>query len=254
MELGLAGRKAVVTGAGDGIGLAVVRALTAEGAQVLGGARTVGAELLAITPHTMRVDLATPDGPAELVGHALELFGGLDILVNNVGGGIRMSSGFLDVDDETWQRALDLNFFSTIRATRAALPSLIGRKGTIVNIGSVNARQAEVKLAHYSAAKAALVNLGKALAQEFGPRGVRVNTISPGPVRTRVWTSAALAEVTGMAPAEFVAQVPKAMGMATGRMIETGEVAALVVLLASDRIPSVVGAEYLIDAGMCKST
>lgn len=254
MELGLAGRKAVVTGAGDGIGLAIVQALTAEGSDVLGGARTVSPGLRAATPHTMQVDLSTPDGPAALLGHALKLFGGLDILVNNVGGGIRMSAGFLDVDDETWQRALDLNFFSTVRAIRAALPSLVERKGTIINIGSVNARQADPKLAHYSAAKAALVNLGKALGQEFGPRGVRVNTISPGPVRTRVWTSAALAEVTGMAPDEFVATVPGAMGLVTGRMIETGEVAALAVLLVSDRIPSVVGTEYLIDAGMCKTT
>ncbi|MFE0021539.1 SDR family NAD(P)-dependent oxidoreductase [Amycolatopsis sp. NPDC059021] len=252
MNLGLSGKTAVVTGAGHGIGLAVVRALTAEGVQVLGGTRTMSGELEAATPHVVLADLATPDGPATLIRHALDRFGGVDLLVNNVGGGVKMASGFLDTDDETWQRAVELNLFSAVRATRAALPSLIERRGAIVNIGSVNARLPDPHLVHYSAAKAALAGLGKALAAEFGPRGVRVNTVSPGPVRTRIWTSPALAESLGTTPEEFVAKVPEMMGLTTGRMVEAEEVAAMVVLLLSGAVPSAVGADFAIDAGMAK--
>jgi NAD(P)-dependent dehydrogenase (short-subunit alcohol dehydrogenase family) len=253
MTFDLSGKKAVVTGAGAGIGLAVVQALASANADVLGGARTIGPQLLAVTPHTFEVDLATATGPRLLVEHALAAFGGIDILVNNVGGGVMRAAGFLDVDDDVWQHTFELNVFSTIRATRAALPSLVERKGAIINIGSVNARLADPHLVHYSAAKAALANLGKALSEEFGPRGVRVNTISPGPVRTRIWIQPEIARQAGMTPEEFIAAVPKMAGLSTGMMVEPCEVAALVMLLASDAVPSITGSDYTIDGGMIKS-
>lgn len=253
MEFDLSGKKAVVTGAGNGIGLAVTEALAAAGADVFGGARTITEALVAATPHVFKVDLATPAGPRLLVERALSDFGGIDILVNNVGGGVKMASGFLDIEDDTWQRALELNLFSTIRAIRAALPSLLARKGAIINIGSVNARLADPRLAHYSAAKAAIVNLGKSLSAEFSPHGVRVNTVSPGPVRTRIWSNPDIARQLGLSPEEFLAAVPKMAGLSTGRMIEPCEVAALVLLLASGTVPSITGADYSIDAGMMKS-
>ncbi|WP_131737013.1 SDR family NAD(P)-dependent oxidoreductase [Actinomadura roseirufa] len=252
MELELSGKKAVVTGAGAGIGLAVAEALTAAGAQVFGGARTVGPELRAAAKHTLEIDLATPDGPARLVAAALAEFGEIDLLVNNVGGGVSWAASFLDIDDDVWRRSFELNLFTTVRACRAALPSLVARRGAIVNIGSANGRLADPQLAHYSAAKAALTNLGKALSAEFAPKGVRINTISPGPVRTRIWTRPALAKQAGMTPEEFVDSVPAKVGLATGAMVEPTEIAALVVLLASGRIPSVTGADLSIDAGLLK--
>lgn len=252
MKLELSGKNAVVTGAGQGIGLAVVEALVEAGAQVYGGARTVGPELRAATKHTMEIDLATPEGPRLLVESAIEEFGAIDILVNNVGGGVSWAASFLDIDDDVWQRTFELNLFTTVRASRAALPSLVERNGSIINIGSANSRLADPQLAHYSAAKAALTNLGKALSAEFSSQGVRVNTISPGPVRTRIWTKPELARQAGMSPEEFVASVPGKVGLTTGALVEPSEIAALVVLLASGRVRSVTGADLSIDAGLLK--
>ncbi|WP_430790390.1 SDR family NAD(P)-dependent oxidoreductase [Actinoplanes sp. G11-F43] len=250
MRFDLTGKKAVVTGAGAGIGLAVTRALAGAGADVLGGARTVSPELKEATPYTMTVDLLTDDGPARLVDRALEEFGGVDILVNNVGGGVKLAAGFLDIDDDVWRHTFDLNVLTTVRACRAALPSLVGRDGAIVNIGSMNAEMADPRLAHYSAAKAAVSIIGKALAAEFTPQGVRVNTILPGPVKTRLWTNPAIAAKAGMTPEEFLDLVPKMSGLATGKLIDPEEIAAMVVLLASGQVRSITGTDLLIDAGM----
>lgn len=253
LDLDLSGRTAVVTGAGSGIGLASVRALAAAGAQVFGGSRTLNEELRAATPHALEVDLATEKGPALLVERALAEFGGLDILVNVVGGGVKWATGFLDIEDDVWRRTFEVNLFSTVRATRAALPSLIERKGAIVNIGSVSARLADPHLAHYAAAKAAVVNLGKALSAEFSPLGVSVNTVSPGPTRTRIWSNPEMAAKLGMTAEEFLASVPEMNGLTTGALIEPDEVAALVALLASGAVRSVTGSEFTIDAGMLKT-
>jgi NAD(P)-dependent dehydrogenase (short-subunit alcohol dehydrogenase family) len=253
MDLELKGKRAVVTGASRGIGLSIAQALAAEGVQVFGGARTISAELADATSHTLEVDLTTPDGPAELVNRALEQFGGLDILVNNVGGRTVSANGFLDLDEDGWQKGFTLNFFSAVRAIRAALPSLIENKGAIINIGSANGRLAVPRLVEYSAAKAALTNLTKSLSEEFGPQGVRVNTISPGPVLTETWNSPRRAERMGMSVEQLVAAVPKWMALTTGTIIDPEEVAAIVLLLASNKVPNVVGSDWLIDAGMLKS-
>lgn len=252
MRFDLTGRTAVVTGAGSGIGLACVRALTEAGARVLGGSRTVSPDLRAATPYTRTVDLATEDGARTLITHALSEFGGIDILVNNVGGGVKLAAGFLDIDDDTWREAFGLNVLTAIRTTREALPSLVERRGAVINIGSINATLADPRLGHYSAAKAALASVGKSLAAEFTPKGVRVNTISPGPVRTRVWTNPQTARSAGLTPEEFIEAVPKMTGLATGRIIEPEEVATLVVLLASGKVPSITGSDYTIDAGMTR--
>ncbi|MDH6129139.1 SDR family oxidoreductase [Kitasatospora sp. GP82] len=252
MQFDLTGRKAVVTGAGSGIGLACVRALAAAGAQVLGGSRTVGPELLAATPHTLTVDLVTEEGAQTLVKHALAEFGGIDILVNNVGGGVKLAAGFLDIDDDTWREAFELNVLTAIRTTRQALPSLVERQGAVINIGSINATLADPRLGHYSAAKAALATVGKSLSAEYSPKGVRINTISPGPVRTRVWTNPETARSAGLTPEEFIEAVPRMTGLSTGRIIEPEEVATLVVLLASGKVPSITGSDYSIDAGMSR--
>jgi NAD(P)-dependent dehydrogenase (short-subunit alcohol dehydrogenase family) len=258
MDLDLAGRTAVVTGASRGIGLEIVRALGAEGVTVVAAARTPTDELRALADHVVAVDLALAGGPEELIATALADAGGIDLLVNNVGGNPAPFDGFLSVTDEHWDHVLELNLMSTVRATRAALPSLIERRGAIVNVASTNARLAQPVVVAYAAAKAALVNLGKALAEEFGPQGVRVNTISPGPTLTSLWTAddsagAAMAAAMGLTQQQLIEQLPGMVGMTNGAMTDPREVAALVLLLASGAAPSMRGAELIIDGGLLKT-
>ena len=259
MDLQLEDKTALVTGASRGIGLAVVERLVEEGVRVVAAARTGTAELGRTGAHVVQVDLASPDGPERLVEAALQEFGELDLLVNNVGGGDGdVAAGFLDVDDEVWQQLYGVNLFAAVKTTRAALPSLLRQRGAIVNISSNGARIPSAGPVAYTTAKAALTALGKALAEEFGPQGVRVNTVSPGPVRTALWESpegygGQLARKLGVPHEQLLAALPQQTGMLTGRLIEPGEVADLVVQLCSPRAASIVGADYLIDGGIAKS-
>ena len=258
MDMHLAGKIAVVTGASKGIGLAVVQALAAEGVQVMAGARAMSAELSQLVAsarvHFVSVDLGTPDDPARLVAEAVTTFGGLDILINNVGAIRPRLAGFLAVTDDDWLWGLNINFLAAVRTTRAALPHLLERgAGTIVTVSSVNAFLPDPTIIDYTAAKAALSNFSKALSKEVGPKGIRVNTVSPGPVTTALWlgeggVAATIAQTTG-GEADAVAQ-QVAQGTVTGRFTHPDEVADLVVLLASDRAGNVTGADFVIDGGL----
>ncbi|WP_049570093.1 SDR family NAD(P)-dependent oxidoreductase [Nonomuraea sp. SBT364] len=261
MDLRLTGKTAVVTGAGRGIGLAIVKALREEGMTVVAGARTLTPELKETGASGVSVDLSTPDGPGELVERALAELGEIDLLVNNVGGGDGgegQTGGFLGFSEEHWRLTHDLNFLSAVRATRAALPSLLRGRGAVVNVSSNGARMPHAGPVTYTTAKAALTAWSKALAEEFGPQGVRVNTISPGPVLTSMWQApdgygAALAGAFGVAHEELLAALPATMGMTTGRFVTPAEVAALVAYLASPHAASVSGADYVIDGGATKT-
>jgi NAD(P)-dependent dehydrogenase (short-subunit alcohol dehydrogenase family) len=255
MELGLAGRTAVVTGASRGIGLAVTRGLAAQGAKVVAGARRSSAELDRLahdgSVRVLEVDLADPAGPARLIALAGE---GPDILVNNVGSAPARTGGFLGISDEDWQATLDLNLMAAVRATRSALPAMLAAgHGSIVTICSVNASLPDPAVLDYSAAKAALAGFCKALSKEVGPRGVRVNTVSPGPVATDLWlgdhgVAQAVSQATGARPEDVASQA--AQGSVTGRFSRPEEVADLVLLLASDRTANVTGADFRIDGGL----
>lgn len=259
MDLGLNGRTAIVTGASRGIGLAIVRRLITEGVEVIGAARTITEQLRETGAATVAVDLGTSTGAAELVTQALETLGGIDILVNNVGGAeFNATKGFLDIDDETWQRTLDINLLSAIRVTRAALPSLIERHGTVINMSSIVGRAPGAATTDYGVAKAALTALSKSLAEQFGPQGVRVNTISPGPVRTAFWESpdgpgGKIAAANGIAIEDFLPQLPATIGMTTGKLIEADEIASQVAFLASDHARSILGTDLSIDGGALKT-
>lgn len=259
MDLHLNGKTALVTGASRGIGLAVVRALTAEGVRVVAAARTPTPELAATGAVPTAVDLSGPAGAERLVGEAAAELGGIDILVNNVGGGDGdLTGGFLDLTDEQWAEVVDLNFFATVRVTRAALPALLDARGAIVNVSSIGARVPHDGPVPYTTAKAALTAFGKALAHEFGPRGVRVNTVSPGPVRTAMWESptgygAQLAASLGIPHAHLLAGLPTAAGMVTDRLVEPEEVATLVTYLASPLAASTTGADHRVDGGAVKT-
>ena len=138
------------------------------------------------------VDLMAEDGPALLVHKAVDEHGRLDVLVNNVGAVRIRVGGFLATSDEEFEWALRMNFFTGLPSTRAALPTMVTQgSGSIINIASVNSfYQPDAATIDYGAAKAAVVNLSKSLSQEFGPRGIRVNCVSPGPVSTDLWLGA----------------------------------------------------------------
>jgi NAD(P)-dependent dehydrogenase (short-subunit alcohol dehydrogenase family) len=157
MDLHLSGKAALVTGASKGIGLAVTRALLDEGVAVVAAARSVNgdlAKLAADAPvHPLEADLSTPDGPSYLVDQALSRLGGLDILVNNVGAVRPRPGGFASVTDDDWLTTLTINFLSAVRTTRAALPHLLDRTGTIVTVCSVNAILPDPLVIDYSAAR-----------------------------------------------------------------------------------------------------
>jgi NAD(P)-dependent dehydrogenase (short-subunit alcohol dehydrogenase family) len=266
MNLELHGQVAVVTGASKGIGLAVTRTLMAEGAHVVAASRRTAPELDALAGANLihvPADLMDADGPAHVIRRAVEAFGGLDILVNNAGGpppGVVLPRGaFLDGTDEHWRAIYELNLFSAVRATRAALPHLLERgRGSIVNISSVLARQPSPINGEYSTAKAALSALTKALSEEFGPRGVRVNTVSPGVVRTPWWTDEGgvadmFAQQAGSDRNTVLdTMVPEMLRLATGRFVEPQEIADVVALLASPKSGSTTGAEFIVDGGLLK--
>jgi NAD(P)-dependent dehydrogenase (short-subunit alcohol dehydrogenase family) len=258
MDLGLDGQVAVVTGASKGIGLAVVRTLVAEGVQVVAGARSAGAldGLDAVT--AVEVDLGRPGGPESLVARAVERHGRVDVLVNNVGRVQLRLDGFLATTDDDFEASLQLNFLAAVRATRAAVADMLPRgAGAIVNVASVNAFfHPDGLVIDYGAAKAALLNSAKALSQELGPKGIRINCVSPGPVSTDLWlgddgVAAGIGRAAGVDPAEVRAQATA--GIATGRFTTAEEVATLVALLASPRTANVTGADFVIDGGLVKT-
>jgi NAD(P)-dependent dehydrogenase (short-subunit alcohol dehydrogenase family) len=259
MDLQLTGKVAVVTGANKGIGLAITKALVAEGARVVAGSLSTE-NLDGLDGVTaVSVDLLGEDGPALLVRNAIDVHGRLDVLVNNVGAVRIRVDGFLATRDQEFEWALQMNFFTGLRATRAALGPMLERgSGSIVNIASVNSFfQPDAATVDYGVAKAAVVNLSKSLSQEFGPKGIRVNCVSPGQVSTDLWlgehgVAATFADATGV-DADTIRTAATA-GIATGRFSTPEEVATLVTMLASDLTANVTGVNYVVDGGLIKTT
>jgi NAD(P)-dependent dehydrogenase (short-subunit alcohol dehydrogenase family) len=250
----LQGRTAVVTGASKGIGLAVAQALVEAGAKVAAVARTSsdGLDALVRTGSTrwVQLDLTEPGSAEQLVAAVGPR---IDVLVNNVGSAPARPGGFLSVTDAQWRQTVELNLFAAVSVTRAVLPGMLeAGRGAIVNVGSVNAELPDPTVIDYSAAKAALVNFSKALSKEFGPRGVRVNSVSPGPVETDLWlggggVAETVSAAAGLRPEDVMAQAAGAT--VSGRFSRASEVADLVVFLAGDRAANILGSDVRIDGG-----
>ncbi|MFC5834312.1 SDR family NAD(P)-dependent oxidoreductase [Nonomuraea insulae] len=259
MDLQLSGRVAIVTGASKGIGLAIAQTLVDEGVHVVAASRTAPD---AKVTH-VAVDLMDPDAPAQVVARAVEEFGGVDILVNNAGGpppGTTLPRfGFMTPDDADWRAMFEFNLFAAVRMIRAAVPHMLERGGSsIVNVSSTMAKQPGAMNVDYGAAKAAVLAVGKSLSEEYGPQGIRVNTVSPGAVLTDWWTkdggaAEVMAGVTGSDKDSVIAEVaPAMMKLTTGRLVHPQEIADAVALLVSPRSGSTTGAEFVIDGGQLK--
>ncbi|WP_433258075.1 SDR family NAD(P)-dependent oxidoreductase [Streptosporangium sp. CA-135522] len=253
MDLDLTGKTAVVTAASGGIGGAVVRTLIAEGVKVLGADRTVTAQLRETGALTVEADLLTPEGVEELRRVAGGELGGVDLLVNGVGGLAGLDLGALpDIDDATWQRAFELNFFSNVRITRALLPSL---REAVVNVSTSVAHWPASGPHWYGTSKAAVTALSKGLADELGPRGIRVNTVSPALIRTPLWDEYGprVSQARGGDFQQLMTDLPEQINVTLGRWGTPQEVANLIVFLGSPAASYITGSDYVIDGGLLKT-
>ncbi len=258
MDLGLRGKAAIVTGGSRGLGRAIAFELAREGCRVCLCARNkealeaAAAEARALGPQAVPVvaDVTTEAGVQAVVDAALAAFGGIDVLVNNVGGSTGTS--FLETAVEEWQRAIDLNLTAAVRMSRLVVPHMRTRGGgAIVNIASIYGREwggAYVRRPTYIAAKAAEIAMSKVLAVELAPDGIRVNSVAPGSILFPGggWERRQREDPEGIA-AFIEADMP------LGRFGRAEEVARVVAFLASDAASLVVGACLNVDGGQSRS-
>jgi len=254
MDLGLAGKVALVTGASRGIGNGIALALAAEGARLVICARTgdaLEAAAVEMRAHGAEVeaavaDVKVPEAGQQLVQRAVERFGGLDVLINNVGGSVW--TPFEEIADDEWLHVLDLSFLSAVRVSRAAVPVMAsGGGGSIVNISSIFGRETGGPVS-YNAAKAALISMTANLAREVAARQIRVNSLAPGSILFPggSWERRQKQDPEGIA--RFVEE-----NIPAGRFGAPEEVAAVAVFLASDRASWVTGACLNVDGGQSRS-
>jgi len=248
----LKGKVALVTGGTKGIGKSIADKLSACGVVVVTTARTEGKE----NPnnhHFIAADL-TQTGSAEIIAkEILEKYGKIDIIVNNVGANLSPGGGFMTLEDENWFKDWELNFMSVVRVNKALLPAMLKQKeGTIINISTGAAKQPIWEMTmSYSSAKAALNAYSKALANEVGSKGIRVNTVSPGVVRTPLMNEFVenIAQQSGSSFEDSFQNIIDTVGVPLGRMAEPEEVASIVAFLASSEAQYITGANISVDGG-----
>jgi NAD(P)-dependent dehydrogenase (short-subunit alcohol dehydrogenase family) len=252
-DLQLAGMRALVTGGGRGVGAAVVQALVDANVRVLAASRSLPSRSVENVRY-IAVDLATAEGAHQAAESVRQHLGGVDILVNVVGGSSAPAGGFAALDDSQWSKELNLNLMSAVRLDRALLPAMIAqRSGVIIHVTSIQRvlPLPDATIA-YAAAKAALSTYSKALSKEVTPKGIRVMRVAPGWIETEA--SVALAErLAAEAGTDYEGGkqlIMKALGgIPLGRPAQAREVADLIAFLVSPRAASISGAEYVIDGG-----
>jgi NAD(P)-dependent dehydrogenase (short-subunit alcohol dehydrogenase family) len=252
-DLHLGGRRALVSGGTRGVGAALVETLVQLGAHVVATGRSEPETAIKDVRYVV-ADLATAEGTRHATDAAMRELGGIDILVNVVGGSSAPGGGFAALDDAQWLRELELNLMSAVRMDRALLPAMIAQgAGVILHVTSIQRTLPlpEATMA-YAAAKAALSTYSKALSKEVTPKGVRVVRVSPGWIETEA--SVALVErVAAQAGTDYEGGRKLIMdqlgGIPLGRPAKPGEVADLIAFLVSPRAASISGAEYIIDGG-----
>lgn len=248
---GYESRGVVITGGTQGIGAAVAARLAAAGARVVVSARRAPEQPL--PAEFVQADVSTPEGVRLLAERALASLGAVDLVVHNVGGSSAPPGGVLALTDEHWRADLDANLMAAVRLDRLLVPGMLARgSGAIVHISSIQRRLPLTSTYAYAAAKAALSNYSKNLANELGPQGIRVNSVAPGFVETAAASRLIdrLADEAGGGRDEARDGLMRSLGgIPIGRPARPEEVAELVAFLGGDRAASINGAEYTIDGG-----
>ena len=260
MELGLEGRGCLVTGGTSGIGLATAQALAEAGARVAVAGRdadrgaAVAAELRQRgAPDALGVggDLSTAAGCEGAVMAASERFGGLDVLVNNVG--TAHTANWWEVDDTGWMRSFELNVLAYVRCTRSALPHLrASDQARIVNVASTSGKRPSTGMPDYSVTKAAVLSFSRLLADAHAREGILVNAVCPGPTKTPAWLApGGLADQNAERSGSDreAALAAAGAGRPLGRLAEPGEIAGVIAFLCSARASYITGAAWSADGG-----
>jgi 3-oxoacyl-[acyl-carrier protein] reductase len=256
MDLGLTGKVAVVTGSTRGLGFASAKALALEGCRLVICGRTdstlksAAEELSALgaadSVRAVRADVSTAPGVNALIQAAVESFGGVDVLVNNVG--LARGGGLLDTDEAAWQEAIDQTLMPAIRASRLAVPLMEARGGgAIVIVASIFGREAGGRMT-YNAVKAAEISLAKSLAQQLAPKNIRVNSVSPGSILFEGGSWWKRQQEQPEAIADFVARE-----LPFGRFGTAEEVGNVVAFLASPRASWISGTSVVVDGCQSKA-
>ena len=252
-DLQLTGQRALVTGGTKGLGAALVQSLREVGAQVMTTARSAPERPIEGVTY-VQADLTTAEGVTQLARAVNERWGGVDILINSVGGSTAPTGGFAALDDSVWLSELNLNLLSAVRLDRALLPAMLARgSGVVLHVTSIQrVLPLPESTTAYAAAKGALSTYSKSLSKEVTPKGVRVLRVSPGWIETEA--SVAFAERMGAeAGTDYEGGKRMVMdwlgGIPVGRPATPKEVADLITFLVSPRAASVAGSEHVIDGG-----
>jgi len=239
-------KRILITGGTYGIGAGIARRLADEGATVVVAARSANAD--APTGVTfIQGDVASAAGARAIADAALDLLGGIDVVVNNAGGTRVYPAGVAAIEADQWQAALDLNFLSAVFVNERLIPAMVAQgSGSIIHVSTAPARAPLGFLLHYAAAKAALATYSKGLALELAGKGVRVNTVTPGLIRSpgSDRSRQEVADAAGFDPAAMVAGIP------LGRAGQPADIGEAVAFLVSDRAAYITGVDLAVDGGL----